>query len=150
MTAFTVSRVLQKIERLRASLHMLDAPLQNRHTVFVTDAADADSVRLRSDGVTPADIASASQHASHAGAPPASKGLSKKALAKLERQRAAKYDELEQRIVRNEKMGRALQRLSMERALMGKGARKTIRKKQGAEGGGAQKRQFKFKQRRKK
>ena len=65
--------------------------------------------------------------------------------AKLERARAANYSELEQRVERHSKMARALERISIDKALQGKGARRRLKRK---EDGGPK--IFKFKPRRKK
>ena len=78
---------------------------------------------------------------------PSRKKLRKKDLAKLEAARAAQYSELEQREARHSKMGATLQRLGMEKALMGKGAKRKLKPKPGKEGAP---RQFKWKQRRQK
>lgn len=173
----------KKIERLRAELHMLDAPLTNKHTRFVADVAAAAGVDAVRPGTTPAEVALA---------PPAQRGkrrrvmvgndgsdappdgadgvgveggemsqddgdvadgvgsgtaprLPKKARAKLERARAANYSELEQRVERHSKMARALERISIDKALQGKGARRRLKRK---EDGGPK--IFKFKPRRKK
>ena len=47
------------------------------------------------------------------GAPAGSSQLSKKAMAKLERERAAHYEELQQRTARHDKMARTLQRIGI-------------------------------------
>ena len=73
--------------------------------------------------------------------------MSKKARAKLDRARAAQYEELEQRVARHDKMGRTLQRIGIEKALLGKGPRKKI--KSSATNGVVGK-VFKYRQRRKK
>ena len=75
----------------------------------------------------------------------ASATLSAKRRERLERARAAQYAELAQREARAAKMGEALQRIGMEKALMGKGPRKKMRSKED----GAP-RLFKWRQRRKK
>ena len=49
----------KKIERLRASLHMLDAPLQNKHTIFVSDEEKGRAFEVKGHGRTPAEAASA-------------------------------------------------------------------------------------------
>ena len=188
----------KKIEKLRASLHMLDAPLQNKHTFFVEpeavasssgghsgDSGGANHPDLSGRGGTPAELAAAGRRKEQrkrareeeAQASAAADedeeaedaqddarverpAVSKKARLKLERARAAKYDELQQRQERHSKMGRALERIGLEKALMGKGARRKLKPKKqlgvadadgaGGGGGGGAPRQFKFKQRRKK
>jgi U3 small nucleolar RNA-associated protein 11 len=55
----------KKIERLRANLHNIDAPLQNTHTLFADDADDA---RAKADGLkargrTAAEVARGPKHA---------------------------------------------------------------------------------------
>ena len=67
--------------------------------------------------------------------------------ARLEKARAQQYSELEQRQERHQKMGKALQRIGIEKALMGKGARKKLRKPKDGQGGP---KTFKWRQRRKK
>jgi U3 small nucleolar RNA-associated protein 11 len=181
----------KKVERLRADLHMLDAPLQNKHTVFVSDAASARALDASGHGSTPAETlavppvrpkkvakrarategaagssssSSSKQHAFATGGgddddadsddedggeeqrrPAGGRALPKKAQAKLDKARAAKYAELEQREQRHAKMGQALRRIGIEKALMGKGARKKLKPKE--EGGP---KVFKWKQRRSK
>jgi U3 small nucleolar RNA-associated protein 11 len=165
----------KKIERLRANLHMLDAPLQNKHTIFADDEAAArelDTSGERSTALAAAALPPVKRRAEkrrreqsqegddadggasadaddgpHAGgsAGPAAKKLRKKQQLKLEAARAAQYSELEQRVARHGKMGAALQRISTEKALMGKGARRKLKPKSGQEGAP---RQFKWKQRR--
>ena len=147
----------KKIERLRASLHMLDAPLQNKHTIFVDNAASARGIDMSARGATPAELASSkplrrgagggagpssssastmedevdgedgSVAAPPPGAPAGSSQLSKKAMAKLERERAAHYEEFQQRTARHDKMARTLQRIGIEKALLGKGPRRKIK-----------------------
>ena len=169
----------KKIDRLRAQLHMLDAPLSNKHTVFVDNAEAAKAINVAARGCTPAERASAAPlrperhqlgkvpHASAGSSLPSTEAdlpaaggsaldavnsiggrssrISKRMHAKLERARAAQYDELEQRISRHSKMGHTLQRIAVEKALLGKGPRRKLKAK--AEGGG---KVFKFRQRRKK
>ena len=142
----------KKIERLRANLHMLDAPLRNKHTIFVSDESAAAAVRAERGG-TPAELAARAakrkREASGPSAepapevpPPAGSGdgrevrkaakVAAKVAAKSEKQRAARYSELEQRMERHAKMGAALQRIGVEKALQGKGKRKRIRKADGS------------------
>lgn len=161
----------KKIQRLRANLHMLDAPLQNKHTIFVADDTEARKLDVSRHGSTPAEAAAApplrlkrgkkrrrSSHADGADggeeaeeamedhvSTAAGSAMPNKTRAKLEKARAATYAELEQREQRHAKMGKALQRISIEKALMGKGPRRKLKKK----GEGAA-RVFKWKQRRKK
>lgn len=162
-----------KIDRLRANLHMLDAPLQNKHTLFVADEASARELdpschattageaasvpparrtskkRLRAEeavdhgeeegGEAPGDPGDTAAQASSR----SKKGLNKKARQKLEKAQAKQYSELEQRVERHSKMGKALERLGLEKALMGKGAKRKLKPKtEGAP------RRFKWKQRR--
>jgi U3 small nucleolar RNA-associated protein 11 len=161
-----------KIERLQSSLHMLDAPLQNKHTIFADDDEDAHALDPASRGKTPAEAASVPPVRKHKKRHLASgKGqdvqqqeegetldearvsssggggtkLKKAARLKLEKARARQYSELEQRRERHRKMGTTLQRIGIEKALMGKGARRKIKK-----GGDGAPRQFKWKQRRSK
>mmetsp|Transcript_1819 Transcript_1819/g.5193 ORF Transcript_1819/g.5193 Transcript_1819/m.5193 type:complete len:264 (+) Transcript_1819:101-892(+) len=154
----------KKIERLRATLHMLDAPLRNKHTVYVDDEASASAIdAAASAAATPAEIAAtgplrasspASKLRSGEHAPPKDgdegrRGrapLSKKAAAKLGRARAAQYEELEQRVARHDKMGHTLQRIGIEKALWGKGPRRKIKTVTDSVVSKA----FKFRQRRKK
>lgn len=167
----------KKIERLRASLHMLDAPLQNKHTVFVDDDASARAIDASSRGTTPAELASSvplrpSGKAASRGAGSSSSAaaeaddgaetdaapapsvqaaasgrrLTKKAQAKLDRARAAQYEELDQRVARHDKMGRTLQRIGIEKALLGKGPRRKLK----AVVDGVATKVFKYRQRRKK
>ena len=163
----------QKIERLRASLHRLDEPLQNRRTIFVSHEELSHELSPAV-GSTPAEVAAAPplrargaakrhKHAADgdtSGVAASSSGrddedevmetasgnakLSKKRRAQIERARAASYSELEQRVARHEQIGRTLQRISVEKALLGKGARRKIKGKEGAP------KQYKFKQRRSK
>jgi U3 small nucleolar RNA-associated protein 11 len=179
----------KKIERLRASLHMLDAPLQNKHTIFVSDEEKGRAFEVKGHGRTPAEAASAppvqqpnkktgkkrmreaeeraaaeaaavaalddeeddddeeeeqeEAGASSSAAAPAA--LPRNALEKLEKERAKKYSELEQREERHKKMGQALQRIGIQKALQGKGPVMKMKGK-GDNGGKV----FKWKQRRKK
>ena len=80
--------------------------------------------------------------ASSSAAAPAA--LPRNALEKLEKERAKKYSELEQREERHKKMGQALQRIGIQKALQGKGP---VMKMKGKGDGG---KVFKWKQRRKK
>jgi len=185
----------KKIAQLRANLHQLDAPLQNRHTIFVDAESEARSINVPRHGATPADIAvappmrrekkrrraeaeveaEAEGEAWEAGpadadgfnedaegedgwadssgdavewrSAPRLAGLSAKKREKLERARRAQYSELEQREERHAKMGKTLQRLGIEKALMGKGARKKLKSKGGAQEGAPK--VFKWKPRRK-
>lgn len=171
----------KKIERLRANLHMLDAPLLNKHTIFASDEASARELDPAAGRSTALEAARSSpvkkgkkrqrdEHAhtqageagtsaayeeetehrkddSEVDVAPSRKKLRKKDLAKLEAARAAQYSELEQREARHSKMGATLQRLGMEKALMGKGAKRKLKPKPGKEGAP---RQFKWKQRRQK
>ena len=145
---------------------MLDQPLVNKHTFFATNESDARALDASRHGSTPAEAAAAppmrrankpprkrsgeadaEEEAAEAeeavGVAPAA--LPKRRRQKLEKARAASYSELDQRVARHAKMGRALQRIGIEKALMGKGARKKMRsKEEGAP------RVFKWKQRRKK
>ena len=75
----------------------------------------------------------------------AAAALPRKALEKLEKERAKKYSELEQREERHKKMGQALQRIGIQKALQGKGPVMKMKGK-GDNGGKV----FKWKQRRKK
>ena len=165
----------KKIERLRANLHMLDAPLQNKHTIFVEDAAAGKALDASRHGATPGEAALAppvrakkglkrrKREAMEAAAmevadddddddddddatPAASSAyerVPKHRREKLERSKAAQYAELEQRQERHAKMGKALVRIGIEKALMGKGARRKLASK----GEGAPK-AFKWKPRR--
>ena len=174
----------RKIERLRANLHMLDAPLQNKHTIFVADRAQGRELDASRHGTTAVEAASAppvrpkkgGKERSPGAAPPALKGdsdsdaalgddggdddwggesarvaaggldaLPSKRRAKLERAKAAAYSELEQRQARHAQMGAALQRIGIEKALMGKGARKKLKSR-----ADDAPKTFKWKQRRKK
>jgi len=63
---------------------------------------------------------------------------------KIEKKLAARYSELKQREVRQVKLGQVMQRISQERALIGKGRRKKLQTEEG------QPRQFKWRQERKK
>ena len=164
----------RKIERLRANLHMLDAPLQNKHTVFAADATEARSLDASRHGSTPAEAAALppvrkpkkkkrGREAAEADAEAAEgkkqkvgeeastaamgeeadseeeeeavafgsalAALNKKQRERLEKARAKQYAELEQRVERHTKMGRALERISMEKALMGKGPRRKLKPK---------------------
>ena len=170
----------RKIEKLRASLHMLDAPLQNKHTIFATDEESARALDPTGHGTTAAEAAAmppvkkskkrrheqeeeneeegfgggsgdeADDEVGEAAARPAGKKklkLSKQHMLKLEKSKAAKYSELEQRVERHSKMGKALERIGLEKALMGKGPRRKLKPKPGQEGAP---RKYKWKQRRNK
>ena len=135
---------LQKLEKLRANLHGLDEAPVNKRTIFV----EADDVAQLPEVLPDPTRA---PHAKQV------EGATARAQSKLEKARAAKYDELQQRQERHSKMGRALERIGLEKALMGKGARRKLKPKKqqlgaesGSGGGGGAPRQFKFKQRRKK
>ena len=145
---------------------MLDQPLVNKHTFFTTNESDARALDASRHGSTPAEAAAAppmrrgkkpkrssqanaeeeeaeEEEAEAEGVAPSA--LKKRRREKLEKARAASYSELDQRVERHAKMGRALQRIGIEKALMGKGARRKMRsKEEGAP------RTFKWKQRRKK
>ena len=163
----------KKIERLRATLHMLDVPMQNRHTVFADDEASALAIEAAGRGSTPAelvgaapllrrhvpgpststataaadaaDVEDAGSDASESAPKRGKPAVSRKQHAKLAKARDAQYRELEQRVERHTKMGRALQRIGIEKALLGKGPRKKL-----APTADAPQKQFKFRQRRKK
>ena len=167
----------RKIEKLRASLHMLDAPLQNKHTFFANDETSARALDPTGHGTTAAEAAAlppvkrskkrrreqqqqeeeeeevgggSSDDEEEVGESGGTKRkkkpyVSKRDRAKLETSRAAQYSELEQRVERHSKMAKALERIGMEKALMGKGARRKLKPKPGQEGAP---RKFKFKQRR--
>jgi len=156
----------KKIERLQASLHMLDAPLRNKHTVFVDDDKSARAVDPSMRGATPAELASsrplrltASSTSDEPFAAPEERNglaaadddtvgarLSRKAQAKLDRARTQQYEELEQRRMRHDRMGRTIQRIGIEKALLSKGPRRKVK----SVVDGVATKAFKFRQRRKK
>ena len=134
------------MKRLYETLHSLDgvrAP-QNKRTVFV-ESADGPAVRAARAGEGPAAPAAAADDDSRGGGSSARgprKGIAKRE-AKLERQRAAQHKELAERRQRHAKLATTLQRLSVERALQGKGRRKKLKSREG------QPRQYKWRQERK-
>ncbi len=161
--AYKRSMEVRKIEKLRSSLHQLDAPLTNTHTFFADDEEAARAIDVSGRGTTPAEVARRNKKVGRAPAPASAAGsaepsgaanaaassgmrsakLAPKELARLERKRKASYSELEQREGRQGKMGRALARIGTERALQGKGRRKKLKTEGGAP------RQYKWRQERK-
>ena len=103
----------KRADRLRATLHGVDAPRTNKRTVFVDDAAHAARVD--------ADLgpqAAAAEMAERKAA-----GSAKKHARRM-REIAKQRRELEQRSERAAKLGERLQQLGVERALQGKGRRR--------------------------
>ena len=103
----------KRADRLRATLHGVDAPRTNKRTVFVDDAAHA--ARLDAD-LGPQAAAAEMAERKAAG--------SAKQHARRMREIAKQRRELEQRSERAAKLGERLQQLGVERALQGKGRRR--------------------------
>ena len=156
---------MQKIERLQGSLHQLSEQPRNKRTIFVSDAEEAKTVDLEQQATGAAGLAVPKEHEETAPAPEegASGGGRRrrrgrrggaerggvevetvaKLSAKVQRAQDARYKELHQRRERVKKMEGRIQKLTLERALKGKGSRK---KMNGKEGGP---RVFKWRQERK-
>lgn len=147
-----VVRAAQKVQRLRASLHDLDAPPKNKHTIFVDDDQQAASFRSSKDFArhlqTPVELLGRASHrpvshgessaaAAAAAAPaPAAQGRTKKE----DKAKAKKYSELQQREQRESKLKSQLTKLRREKILQAKGVKRKVT------AGDGQPRQFKFKQ----
>ncbi|KAL1511049.1 hypothetical protein AB1Y20_005873 [Prymnesium parvum] len=157
----------RKIEKLRATLHEVDAPAQNKHTVFIDSKEEAKDLDLVEHFDTPAELLSRAKHRPRRNSRtvqtvdsrgwgylpsqnvPAvnelhTSALPKRLATKAEKSRAAKYSELTQREERHRKMARTLERIGIEKALLGKGRVKKLKGKDG------ELRQYKWRQERKK
>ena len=152
----------------RGPILQFDAPVQNKHTLFVESKASARGLDLAEHFDTSAELLSRAKHRPRRAdlqavrepkvdpwawgevAVPASASAASstsaqpKALAvKTEKARAAKYSELAQREERHRKMGATLERIGIEKALLGKGRVKKLKTKEG------ELRQYKWRQERK-
>ena len=146
----------------------LDAPAENKHTIFVNSKDGAEQLCLAEHFDTPAELASRSKHRPRNSAPaetaadsrgwgdapapvsswvpgaaPSGVTLSGKAGKKAKKAQAARYSELTQREARHHKMSVALERIGLEKALQGKGRVKKLKTKPN------EPRKFKWRQERK-
>lgn len=136
----------QKVEKLRANLHgisKLEGAPQNKRIIFVDPPPKKQRSAVARPSSSQADGSNepledvdmgVMQSLRTPAVTPASRAASKKAdkvSAKAEKKLAARYSELKQREQRQAKLAQVMQRISQERALIGKGRRKKLRTKQG-------------------
>ena len=108
----------QKLEKLQANLHELDAAPVNKRVVFVDDVTEANEVQINSRAPSSGKINE-----------DASLTANVDSMSKTKQQRAlvAKYGEVKQRENRAHQLGLALQRVTLQKALQGKGRRKKVK-----------------------
>ena len=144
----------QKVQRLRASLHELDAVPKNTHTLFVDGEREAARFKKPQDFARHLNTSVALLgRASHrprtqaegsaegaAAAPPAPAAKAKAPTKKEERAKAAKYSELKQREAREAKLTAHLAKLRSDKVMHSKGQKRKMTADDGKP------RQYKFKQ----
>ncbi|KAJ0406284.1 hypothetical protein P43SY_007072 [Pythium insidiosum] len=125
---------LRKAEKLTQSLHFVDAPAQNRHVVFVDSSDDvagfdvaehfdtapelADRAfnRVRKETLATATIAAPTD---------------KKVLRTLTKERDGVYRELNERLIRANKLKQMSERLDLERKVQAKGKKRKVKDAEG-------------------
>ncbi|KAG5189505.1 small-subunit processome, partial [Tribonema minus] len=127
---------IKKAERLKAGLHMLDAPPQNTHTVFVKNKRQRRAFDAAEYFDTAPELAGRTFNRPRMATLESKQVLGAESRADLKKalkQRDAAYQEVEAREERARKMTRAAAHLAAQRALMT--ARGTVTKVKGAEKG---------------
>lgn len=123
----------RKVERMQESLHMIGAPAQRQHVVFVDGAAEAAGFDPSAHFDTPAELLgrtynrprrSQLEDASLVSTGPRNATA---AASSAERRRASAYRELLQRKSRQEALIGASQQLDYEKQVMGKGRKRKLR-----------------------
>lgn len=143
----------KKAERMKSSLHFIGMANQNRHTVFVDEAANAKQFDPADYFDTPAELLDRSYNrprTSQLQAGAASTAVKPQGVAssrKLEKRKHAAYKELVQRSERKEKLAGITQKMTYEKEVMGKGRK---RKLAASELGSQQQKVFRWKAERKK
>ncbi|BDA41546.1 probable U3 small nucleolar RNA-associated protein 11 [Coccomyxa sp. Obi] len=120
----------KKAERMRESLHFIGAPVQNSHTLFVEEEAAA-SISLDEHFDTPAELLGRTYNRprrSQLSTAAAVTGLAEGAAdtRKLDRRRAGSYKQLLQRDERRGMLGNVLEKMALEKAVMGKGRKRKL------------------------
>lgn len=122
----------KKVERMRASLHMIGMAPQNKHTVFVDDPLDAEDFSPEEYFQTPAPLLERSFNRPRKeqllGEAPAAVGgqVDRKQRLKAERKKYTAYKELLQRQQRQQKLAAVAQRMAHTKAIMGKGRKRKL------------------------
>lgn len=121
----------KKVERMQESLHLIGAPAQRQHVVFVDDEEEAKKFNPEEHFDTPAELLDRSYNR------PRKSQLEDKATVsggaaairtakRAERRRTAAYKELLQRTNRQETLGAATQQMEYEKQIMGKGRKRKL------------------------
>jgi U3 small nucleolar RNA-associated protein 11 len=136
----------RRIDRMQNELHDLEAPAENKHVIFCDDQKKIDTFSAAEYFDTAPELAERTHNrptmAQLRAAPVMGARMStltngelndkqslratKKALAKLEKQKNAKYRELDARVSRKRKMEEMVGQLAQQRTLMGKGRKKKM------------------------
>lgn len=154
----------QRVQKLNASLHQLDAERPSTHTIFFDDEADADAFDPARHFDTAPELAERAFNRPRAEALAGSRAVIlprhvdaaaeedpraiSQHVAKVHRQRQAAYSELEQRAQRKERLEQQAKQVDVQRALMGKGSKRK-RVVAAADGSDAKRVVYKWKQERK-
>lgn len=121
------------MERLQASLHLIGAPPQNRHTVFVDDEAEAACFDPATHFDTAPELLNRTfnrPRRSQLADPAAVSGggeAGARLAARVERRKAAAYRELLQRQERQASLGGLAARLAYQKEVAGRGRKRKLR-----------------------
>jgi len=121
----------QKVEKMRKNLHMIGYRASKSHKIFVENESNVETFDLSAHfDTTPAlakrahnrvKMSVLEKHVEMTGS-----SLSAATVKKVLDKSSKSYKELDQRVKRSEKLGSALQKLQLQRNLMGKGAKRKI------------------------
>ena len=119
----------RRLAKLKGSLHFLDAPRQNTHTLFLDDGAAVANFDAAEHFDTPAELAgrhvNRPRKATLREAGPVARPT-RKALKKAARKKFARYAEVEARLQRADKLEMVEAHLETRKALRGKGRRRKV------------------------
>ena len=110
----------QKVEKLRSSLHFLDAPRQNTHTLFLDDEKEVETFTTAKHFDTAPELADRAYNRTRRKtleSTPVVGPTDRKSLKKLRKKRNAAYAELESRVERVEKISRTASHMELQKKL---------------------------------
>ncbi|KAK9809901.1 hypothetical protein WJX72_001314 [[Myrmecia] bisecta] len=123
----------KKIERLKASLHYIGVPAQNKHIVFVDSDREARKFNPEKHFDTPAELLTRSFNRPRTAqlddpeAAPSTSGAGSREAGNLEKRRGAAYRDLLQRTQRQQKLQRLAGKMVMDKQVMGKGRKRKLK-----------------------
>jgi U3 small nucleolar RNA-associated protein 11 len=122
----------KKVEKLQASLHLIGAPAQNKHVIFVENKHEAAEFDPAEHFDTPAELLDRTFNRPRRGqlenlTTATTAGLSiGRVAARIEKKRSSAYKELLQRKERQEKLGRVAHEMAYKKETMGKGRKRKL------------------------